>query len=379
MYTKLSSTQITVCVVEISGKGGICHYTYNLCNNLGEKIVTKLVSSTHYELVGYNKKFLYYGIFNRFKTSPFKLIKIFRYFKKNKPAIIHFQLSQYPSLILILMLLCKFFLKTKVIITAHNVISHEEKFYNKWIFSNIYRIADKIIVHAFANKGEMINLFSLSHKKIEVIPHGNYMFFNQLNKNVEIASCCEIDNSIPVILFFGYIRKYKGLMYLIQSMPQIIKLYPKAKLIIAGNPVEPFDEYQKEINKLNLSSNIIVDLQYIPFEKVRFYFQKSTVVVLPYLKVYQSGILQLAYGFSKPVVVTNTGGLIEAVKEGETGYIVPPKDVSAMAAAIIKIISDMELAKKMGVKAQSFAEKEFSWESVAEKTITVYRKSLLGK
>ena len=374
-----------VVIIEIAGKGGICHYSYNLANALGSDRKVVLVTGKNYELKNRKRNFVVVEMFNRLRTNLFFIFDFLKIIKEKNTTICHFQLSQYPSFILFLLWLAKLSSKTKVVITAHNVTSHEKKNWEIVIYKTIYCLADRIVVHAEANKQELLESFPLDKAKINVIPHGNYMFFNEDTQST--AECKHESGRMgnaqintdkgradgKTILFFGYIREYKGLMHLIRALAKVVKKISKAKLLIVGKPVEDFKKYEVEIDKLHLSSNIELRLDYVPFEEVKDYLSKAVIMALPYEKIYQSGVLQLAYGFGIPVVVTDTGGLPEAVEDGGNGKIVPVGDVEALADAIIEILSDDVLLKRMGKRSLELAKTRFNWETIAEKTILRYR------
>ena len=358
-----------ICMVEIAGKGGICHYSYNLCNALATKKQVILITAKTYELENLKRNFKLMKVFNRFRTNPFDIFKMVIFCLKEKPKIIHFQLSQHPEFVLLLVIFLKMF-KMKIILTAHNVVSHEDNLFLRYIFKILYKISDKIIVHANCNKKELQKFARIPLSKITVILHGNYFFFKEVNSALEnYPNVYQCKN----ILFFGYIRQYKGLIYLIRALKEIKKVIPNVKLIIAGKPVEDFYIYKREIDKLNIKDNVLLDLGYISFKKIYKYFKIANVVVLPYTKIYQSGILQLAYAFKKPVVVTNVGGLTEVVEHGKNGFVVPPKDVNSLANAIIQILKDENLAKKMGEYGYYLAKTKYSWETIALKTLNTYK------
>ncbi|MFH0924120.1 MAG: glycosyltransferase family 4 protein [bacterium] len=364
-----------VCIVEIAGRGGICHYTYNLCKELTERMRVCLVTAKNYELENLELNLEMHKIFNRFKTTPSAL---FRFFSicSNMEAI-HFQLSQYPSTILSLILILKCLYKKKIIVTAHNIISHKKSIFTKLIFKNIYKASDAIIVHAKANKVELLEKFNfINPDKVVVIPHGNYEFFNPtLNKSsLSLLNTSFSDKKDPYqyILFFGYIRRYKGLDDLLEAFLEVIKKTNRAKLLIVGKPIDDIKVYLKKINSFNLKRRVTLDLSYIPFTKVNEYFKKADVVVLPYKKVHQSGVLQLAYGFGKPVVVTNTGGLPEVVEDGNNGFVVPVGNSMLMAQAIINILRNDNLRQAMGNRSLELARIKFNWANSATETKAVY-------
>ncbi|MCG2711693.1 MAG: glycosyltransferase family 4 protein [Candidatus Omnitrophica bacterium] len=359
------SRKLKIIMVEIAGRGGICHYAYNLSLELGQSTQIMLVTGKDYELKDKKRNFELVEMFNRLKTNPFILFELTRIFKDKEVDIVHFQASQYPVFVLLLACLGKAAGK-KIVITAHNVVSHENKIWEQWIYRKLYEMASGIIVHARANKEELLKMFRVDEVKISVIPHGNYMFFSSTDKNTLV------DTDENSILFFGYIREYKGLIHLIRALKIVTDKIAKAKLLIVGRPVENFQKYRDEIEKLQLKNNVELRLDYVPFEEVKDYFSRAAVVALPYEKIYQSGVLQLAYGFGKPVVVTDTGGLPEAVEHGENGFIVPVGDIEALAKALINVLLNVELKEKMGKRSLELAETKFSWSHAAGLTKNLY-------
>lgn len=356
---------IKVIQIEIAGKGGICHYTYNLSESLANFMSLELVTAKSYELQEKERNFNIIKIFNRFKSNP---LKIAGYFNKLKSSdIVHFQLSQHPFFVMVMIWLTKLGAKNKIVVTSHNIISHENCGFELPVYKQIYKMADKIIVHSFNSKKLLKEIFGLEDNKISVIPHGNYLFFNEEVVNSGVSS-----NDGKSILFFGYIRKYKGLMYLLKAFAKVKEALPDSKLMIIGKAVEPFEEYQKEIDKLELNTSIEKSLEYVSFETVKDYFNKADLVVLPYLDISQSGILQLAFSFAKPVVVTDVGGLPEAVEEGKNGFIVRPKDVDDLAEKIKVILKDKNLQNKMGEYSLNLAKTKYSWDTIAKTTFDLY-------
>ncbi len=137
-----------------------------------------------------------------------------------------------------------------------------------------------------------------------------------------------------VLLFFGYIRKYKGLDILIDAFAQLHPRHPELKLLVAGEFYDDEGSYREQITRLGLHRQVRIISQFIPNEQVAQYFQLSEVVVMPYRSATQSGILAIAYGYDTPVVITDVGGLRESVDDGRTGIVVDAATPEAIAAGV---------------------------------------------
>ncbi len=145
-----------------------------------------------------------------------------------------------------------------------------------------------------------------------------------------------------VILFFGYIRKYKGLDILLDAMPELIKRDPSIKLLVAGEFYDEFDFYSEIIKKHDIGSSVYMINKFISNEEVYKYYEPADLVILPYRSGTQSGILNVAYGFLKPVLVTRVGGLAEFVDEGKSGFVIEPESPGAIAEGVMKFFEARE-------------------------------------
>jgi glycosyltransferase involved in cell wall biosynthesis len=166
------------------------------------------------------------------------------------------------------------------------------------------------------------------------------------------------------MLFFGFVREYKGLMYLIDALPAIRERVPDSKLLVVGDFYDDKQEYLRRIERLGISSTVDIYDGYIPDKEVGVYFSASDLVVLPYTSATQSGIVQIAYGFNKPVVVTSVGGLTEVVDDGRTGFVVPPKNTGMLAEAVVRFFEQDRAGEFSAaiVKEQD----RFSWRRMVE-------------
>ena len=412
-----------IVLYEPFGCGGICHYTYQLAESLAQSGAdVTVLTQENYELshlktdfkinrrLGKSQiKYFFRRMITRSEgnlpstvaecrnqdatlaenNSNNKTIlliarrwliwfEIIFTFVFNRPKIIHFQWLLYPKEDYYFLIILKI-LRLKVVYTAHNILPHGDDLENEFeSFKKIYKIVDKIVVHTENNKTEIINLFNLDSNKIDVIPHGVYdvFFTNQYVSMEDAKTELGIQVDIKVVLFFGLIRKYKGLENLVDSFKMVIDKINSSLLLIAGKPGGDEDEkkyYTDYIAQLRGRKDVMCIDKYIPFEKVSNYFSASDVVVLPYLKTYQSGILLLSYAAGKPVVVTDTGGLSETVVDGKNGFIVPSENPVALSQAIIKILEDPALMFEMCENVKSLADTKYSWKNIASKTVDAYR------
>lgn len=351
--------------------GGMAHYTAMLANTISKRINVTIIGQREIALdyINHNieiKKVLKYPI--GLDIRNLILFKNVFIINTIKPDLIHIT-TPYP----IVNAVVRFFFAHKypLVVTVHDARSHSGEVKSNWraLFVDFFQMllmkkANKIIVHNGKLKEELITR-KIPSKKIAVIPHGDYSFFTKYRKNLLPEKNC--------ILFFGRIIKYKGLEYLIKAIPLITKEIATVKLIIAGEG--KFEEYEKLITE-NISKHIEVYNQFIPNYRVAELFERAELLILPYIDATQSGPLHIAYAFKKPVIATNVGALPEVVDSGKTGLLVPPKDVNALAEAIIKLLKDDKLRKEMGENAYRKMKEEMSWDKIAEKTIEVYKEAI---
>jgi glycosyltransferase involved in cell wall biosynthesis len=418
-----SKQPLKIAMYDPSGQGGICHYTYQLAQNLallGTDVT--LVTSENYELKHLPRKFNILFLFKRswvkrlgvrliapvgWQRSGYKepalqdgahadkkppglaLLKNFRLritwlkaallFLWKRPHLIHFQWfvdRQQEYFFINLLKLLRF----KIVYTAHDLLPQEaEEHPDHDFLKKINRKVDAVIVHAENNKKELASLFHVDPKKIFVIPHGsNELFYTAKGMSKEAArEKLGLARGNKVILFFGLIKRYKGLEYLVQAFQEAKDQLENLNLLIVGKiyeqDVEGFKFYSDLIGQLSSRSDVVCVEQYVPLEEVSMYFYASDVVVLPYVRNYTSGVLLSAYAAGRPVVVTDTGGLKEQVEIGKSGFVVPPKDTKVLARAIVEIVRNSRQSEEMGKYAKSLAENYYCWSSVASKTISLYQ------
>ena len=226
-----------------------------------------------------------------------------------------------------------------VLIIAENVISHEGRWIDVFLTSVALRTADKFLVLSKVVEDEIKKLFPEVPVFRSSLPiYECYQTQEHLTQQ-QAQQTLGLENK-NVILFFGYIRHYKGLMNIIEALPLIRQHVSNAHLLVVGEFYDDPKPYLDAMKQLGLESHITIRNEYVANEAVHLYFTAANLAVLPYNEATQSGILSIAYGFAKPVVITDVGGLAELVENGKTGFIVPPHDIPQLADAVVRYFQE---------------------------------------
>jgi glycosyltransferase involved in cell wall biosynthesis len=240
----------------------------------------------------------------------------------------------------------------KILFITENVISHEANKTDNILTKFGLKNASMFLTLSKSVEEEL-KRFSNNRKiyRSELPRYDYYQSNNDINIS-EFKSELGIAENDTVLLFFGYIRKYKGLDVLLNAFPKILDKYPNSFLLIAGEFYDNPSSYLKLIEELNIGHKVKVHNKFIPNEEISKYYQVSDVVVLPYLSATQSAILNVTYSFKKPVIVTDVGGLSEFVEEGKTGVIVKQNSVDEIVRgyseylrlkSIVDFVSNIEV------------------------------------
>jgi len=308
------------------------------------------------------------------------LIRLAKLLISTKPDVVHFQSFRIPKVDWLLFLLLKI-MRQKVVFTIHDTYSHSKYLVllDNFIMAKVSRYCDALFVHARYTERFIQEVWKIHECKICVVPHGGYyLHYGSCISSESARKELGYQKSDYVLLFFGTIRRYKGLDYLIPAVKDVKKVIPNVKLIIAGKPVkqQTGEYYGQLIINLNLEYEINYQDRFIHNEEIAGMLCCCDIVVLPYIQIDQSGVLCLSYTFGKPVIATRVGGLPEMIREGVTGYTVPPANIHALSEKIIEAWQNRHNLAEMGLKAQKLMDEKYSWDRLAESTIGVYRKIL---
>jgi glycosyltransferase involved in cell wall biosynthesis len=310
--------------------------------------------------------------------------RLIRYAATAKPQIFHILWNNKVQLFdrTLLMLYYKL-LGKKIVLTAHNVNAGRrdgsDSPLNRLSLKMQYRLADHIFVHTEKMKDELLQEFGILKQTVSVIPFGINNSVPDTNVTPAEARWrlgIEIDEK--VILFFGAIRPYKGVEYLVAAFQRIAPKDEGYRLIIAGEPKKESEQYLHEIQAMIAGDpshgRVIQKIEFVPDSETELYFKAADVSVLPYLLVFQSGVLFLSYSFGLPVIATDVGSFGEDIIAGRTGYLCKPCNSDDLAR-VIETYFESDLFKNLNSQRQvirDYANSRNSWDVVGRMSRNVY-------
>ncbi len=256
--------------------------------------------------------------------------------------------------------------KTKIVTIADNIIPHEKNIVDKPLTSYFLKCSDGFVT---MSRSVLEDLQKFNIRKAAVYnPHPMYENFGDEMSKQDARTKLKLDASGKYLLFFGFIRKYKGLDILLQAFADKRIQDAGIKLIIAGEYYDKQDEYEAIIKENALQDAVIQVNDFIPDSEVSAYFCAADMVVQTYKTATQSGVTQIAYYYNKPMLVTNVGGLAELVPDQKVGY-VTTTSITEIADAILDFYQNKrEAAFVDNIKLER---ERFTWDSMIEKLLKV--------
>lgn len=257
---------------------------------------------------------------------------------------------------------------TKVICIADNIIPHEKRPGDKLFTNYFVGGVDGFI----AMSREVLQDTDLFVKKPikRLAAHPVYDHYGAVISREAALKALNLSAEYHYLLFFGFIRDYKGLDLLLEAMADDRFLKSPVKLIVAGEYYGNQERYEELIKQYHLEERLVLCTDYIPADKINNYFCAADLIVQPYKSATQSGVTQIGYHFNKPMLVTNVGGLAEIIADKRSGYVVEPES-KAIADAIVDFYK--EHREDAFVAETREMKKNFSWENLTNKIMEVYR------
>jgi D-inositol-3-phosphate glycosyltransferase len=256
--------------------------------------------------------------------------------------------------------------KTKVLVICDNVLPHERKIGDKFLTKLFFSLSDYFILLSNKVLEDLISIKPNANYK--VLPHPIYSNFGERVPKKEAREKLKLKDE-KLILFFGFIRDYKGLDLLIEALKLIKEKYP-VKLIVAGEFYSNSDKYLSLIDRLKLKDDIRLFTDFIPTNEVKYYFSACDAVLLPYKSATQSGIVQIAMNFRKPVIATDVGGLKEVVLNNKTGFITEEISAEKIADSVIRFYAENKEEEFINNIEQEI--EKYSWSKFVEGIMDLY-------
>jgi glycosyltransferase involved in cell wall biosynthesis len=261
-----------------------------------------------------------------------------------------------------------------LVVTVHDATRHPGENRGEWFTGYLRKRlllrAQVVIVHASIQRDLLCSTWGIPRDRVHLVQHGE---MGSLYRGATTGTPGEIVQRNPEsVLFFGRVLPYKGLGILIHAMKIVRETIPSAKLIIAGrggkNASSPMVDGEQPWVE-------IID-RFITRQEVVGLFSRAGMAVLPYVEASQSGVASLAMGLGTPVIASAIGGLEELIVDGVDGILVPPKNPAALALAIVNLMRDESLARRLSSAALLRSESDLAWSSIADETVKLYRKAL---
>lgn len=384
--------KIGIGIIEpVGGHGGNDIYDYNLVRsiNLQEKFSAKLYTCNETNINDLrNIRKSYTNIFGKSN----KIIRTFSYIigtitslldaKKCHASIVHlhffsFNLPEYFNLFL-----AKNIFRFKVVSTIHDVESFE-KYASGDIEQHNYdkflSLLDGVIVHTEYARNELLKHVTsdvMSQSKIQTIFASDLDYDNLNNNSIDKNKARQhlnLPENRKIILFFGQIKKVKGLDVLLESLASVSKKDQSVLLVIAGKVwKDNFAHYEKIIQKHCLESYVDLRIDFVDNEDVPYYFNASDVIALPYKKIYNSGVLIRAMSFGTPVVASDFGPFKEFINHGKNGFLFETGNVSSLSDTLISLLRNDVNLDTVCEAEKNFIEDNFSLNALGKQYANFY-------
>jgi glycosyltransferase involved in cell wall biosynthesis len=358
-------------------RGGIAHYTTLLCQAIRERGHQILLLSFKRQY----PKWLFPG---KSDTDPSEVpleVEDAKYWIDSLNPITWFaalwRIHQYHPNVVILQwwttfwapvwfvfgVLIRFLLQRPLVYICHNVLPHETHWWDALLAKAVLRWGNRFVVQSREEEQTLLALLPGARATISPLPLFD-MFADGRISRVEARERLDLPQDVPVMLFFGIIREYKGLKDVMRVLPEVRERLGNVRLVVAGEFWENKQSYLDMIRRLELDGLVLIDDRYIPNEQVGVYLAAADVLVAPYRRVTGSAVVQVALAHKCPVIATAIGGLVGTIRDGKEGLLVPPSDARALADSIVRYFAEgMAEPMRQCIQEERY---ETSWLSLLE-------------
>jgi glycosyltransferase involved in cell wall biosynthesis len=294
-------------------------------------------------------------------------------------TVVHFHFFHVGGLEFLSVLLSRL-LAYKVVVTAHDVEAFKEGLSVQWLVTRTYGLTHEVIAHNRTSGREVAEKLKVHPTRVHTIPHGNYLEFVgtvPTRHEARRALGWSPTESGPVVLFFGQIKEVKGLDLLIQAFAAVRQQHPSATLVIAGRVwKDDFSRYEALIQRLALAASVKLHIRYIRDDEVAQFYAAADVVVLPYRRIYQSGVLLMAMSYGVPVIASDLDAMKDVVTDGVNGFLFKSGDAHDLARALHHALADDDARARVSDQALHTMKTDFDWAKIGRQLVEVYNKPL---
>ena len=385
---KPTIVDLGVAVIEpVGGHGGMNSYDFSLCRSLvkaGSRATLYTCDKTDVTGdEGFPVKPCYRGIYGKSKAWRRGLRFVFGSFRAMRGArrdgyqIAHFHFFHVGPLELFNVLLARLF-GLRVVITAHDVEAFKEGLtipaFNRWA----YRSANRVIAHSQVAKRELIRELNVAEERVDVIFHGNYLEGVPATPTREMArEHFGLSADKRVLLFFGQIKDVKGLDVLLNGFALARQADESLHLLIGGRVWKTdFSKYAEIIHCHGLAPYCTLHIRYIPDAEVPYFYRCADLVVLPYLRIYQSGVVLQAMSYGSPALVSDIAGMLEAIDDESTGFVFRSQDPQHLAQRIGEIFRHPGCSQAIAQAGLRMVSVRNDWSVLGEQSVACYRRAL---
>lgn len=379
---------IRVAIVEpVGGHGGMNFYDFELCRSIIDAGGAATLFTCDATVVRGDEGFPVVLAYRRIYGKSSGWLRGLRFLAGSLRAlpgarlsghrIAHFHLFHVGPLELFNVLLARA-VGLRVVITAHDVEAFKEGLSIRTFVRWAYRLARRVIAHSHVAKRELIHELGIEEAKIDVILHGNYLGKVPAGLSREMAK--EHFGFSPhqrILVFFGQIKDVKGLGVLLEGFALARASDKSLHLLIGGRTWKTdFSTYAKIIESRGLAPHCTLHIRYIPDAEAPFFYRCADLVVLPYLRIYQSGVVLEAMSYGSPVLVSDIAGMLEAIEDEYTGFVFRSRDPEHLAQRIGEIFSVPGHSADIAQAGLRMVTARNDWGQLGKQALASYKRAL---
>lgn len=380
--------KVGVALIEpVGSHGGMDYYDCGLAAGLGRNDVACVWYSCEKSRVRGQDGVELIRSFDRVWGKDPSIIRAIRYVKgllasladakRRRLDVVHFHFFQVGILEFAGVLFARIF-GFPVVVTVHDVESFSKGGRSRVLAKIAYSLCARLVVHNAVSERELRSLVGTGCERVRVVPHGSYIgLVPPVSTKGDSRQHLGIPGNSNVVLFFGQIKTVKGLDVLIRAFSRVQSTMDSCVLLIAGKVwKDDFSGYQALIEQAGLSERVALHIRYIDDEEIPMFYGAADVVVLPYRKIYQSGVLLMAMSLGVPVVTSDLPGMTEIVRDQVNGYLFRSEDVDHLAEVLSHAVGDEERRTEMTIHAKELMESEYAWSSIGRRLKDIYLEAL---